>query len=151
MKNPVELEKKIFENNYNSLQEEYAAEKYVEFEKEINDGLSTCQNFINKIKKEFKNKGAPKDDINESEKLDFLQYLYGNLMQGFVDYSNQSLEKNIRSFVEKKNACDGYRFFRDIYELPELEGNIFSYEICSTDLDDDSFTDDSEELKILAE
>ena len=44
---PVELEKDIIKDEYNSLQEEYADDfKKVKFEEEIKTGLSSCQSFI---------------------------------------------------------------------------------------------------------
>lgn len=55
------------------------------FNKQVETLLKACQVFYDKIIKEFEGKGAPKEDITEKEKLDFLQYLYGNFMQCFVD------------------------------------------------------------------
>lgn len=88
MISPVELEKDIFKNKYNSLKKEYVADTYVIFEKKIKAGLSTCQSFIEKIQRLFKNKEPSNEELKESEKLDFLQYLYGILMQGFVHKDN---------------------------------------------------------------
>ena len=76
------------------------------FEKQIQAVVSYCQRFISSIKAQFNGKEAAKEDITTREKLDFLQYLYGNLMQGFVN-NNEKLENKIRNFVDKKDACNG--------------------------------------------
>ena len=76
---------------------------------------------------EFELKGTPKEDTTDSEKLNFLQYLYGNLMQGFVD-NDESLKEKIRFFVNKKDICNGYSCYDESYALPKLVKNIFSFQ-----------------------
>ena len=46
-------------------------------------------------------KGTLKGDVTESQKLDFLQYIYGSLMQG-IAAQNESVEDRINAFINKK-------------------------------------------------
>ena len=85
MKSPLKIEKEIFKDMYDSQKKKHRTDTEKKFYEEITKSLTTCQNFIEKIRKQFLDKGDPKQDMNEIEKLNFLQYLYGNLMQGFVD------------------------------------------------------------------
>jgi len=62
------------------LQSKLANETKVEFEKQVKATLKNCQKFINKVIETFNDKETPKEEITNSEKLHFLQYLYGNIM-----------------------------------------------------------------------
>jgi hypothetical protein len=86
-------------------------------------------------------KGNLRGDIIESEKLDFLHYLYGNLMQSFVDYDNNEITKEkILSFVNKKENCERHCFYEESYFLPLSSKTIFRDKISSSYFEENSFT-----------
>ena len=115
MNQPMELERKIFTDLYMKIQSKLVAEAKANWEKTTATVLTNCQEFIDQVVSAISDGGAQKDSVTTEQKRDFMQFIFGTLMQ---DFGCEKLE----SWRQSRTDCEC--FFEQQYVLPLFKKEV---------------------------